>query len=81
MRHSKSVPQVSIQWDSLGPSAATWEDVQEIQESFSEFNLENKVALDGGSIVTCTGRNVEFDKEGKLVNQKSHVEHDPQVGD
>ena len=81
MHHSKSVPQVLIQWDSLGPSTATWEDVQEIQESFSEFNLENKVALDGGSIVTCTGRNVEFDKEGKLVNQKSHVEHDPQVGD
>lgn len=56
MRHSKSVPQVSIQWDSLGPSAATWEDVQEIQESFLEFNLKDKVVSWREEMLSCIRR-------------------------
>nr|KYP41515.1 hypothetical protein KK1_037100 [Cajanus cajan] len=73
MRHSKSIPQVLIQWDSLGPSSATWEDVKEIRESFPHFNLEDKVAFDGGSILTCAENVEERDKEGQVVMQKSHV--------
>nr|KYP54676.1 Retrovirus-related Pol polyprotein from transposon 17.6 [Cajanus cajan] len=78
MRNSKSIPQVLIQWDSLGSSAATWEDVKEIRESFPQFNLEDKVAFDGGSIVTCSGNVEERDKEGKVVTQRNHVASDPQ---
>nr|KYP41303.1 Transposon Ty3-G Gag-Pol polyprotein [Cajanus cajan] len=79
MRHSKPVPQILIQWGSLGPSTSTWEDVQEIQDSFPEFNLDDKVAFDGGSIITCTGRNDEVDKERKMVTQNKHVECDKQL--
>jgi len=53
MRHSYPVPQVLIQWDSLDVAAATWEDVDEIKDSFLEFNVEDRVLCNGGSIVMC----------------------------
>jgi len=73
MRQSHLVAQVLIQWDFLDNAIATWEDVLEIQQSFLEFNLEDKVACNGGSFVTCKSNDnnidVELDVESKTVTK------------
>lgn len=43
------VPQVLIEWQEGGKEGATWEDVLTIQEQFPDFNLEDKVDLEGES--------------------------------
>nr|KYP59123.1 hypothetical protein KK1_014552 [Cajanus cajan]KYP59152.1 hypothetical protein KK1_014583 [Cajanus cajan] len=82
MRQSQSIPQLLIQWDSLDVAAATWEDTAEIQESFPDFNHEDKVVCKGGSIVTCKKnvslRNAERSGEKKLVTPQDHVANDQQ---
>lgn len=39
--------QVLIQWDGLFPEDATWEDYMDIKATYPEFNLEDKVCLQG----------------------------------
>ncbi|WVZ16991.1 hypothetical protein V8G54_009973 [Vigna mungo] len=79
---SQPIPQILIQWESLDATAATWEDVAEIQESFPEFNLEDKVVFNGRSIVTGekneSQTNVELNVGDKSVIPENHMTGDPQ---
>jgi len=81
MRSSQPVLQVLIQWESLDLATTTWEDVDEIQDSFPEFNLKAKVVVSRGSIVTCKEKesqiNVELDVGNKLVIPQGHMSTDP----
>ena len=44
-----------IQWQGLSPLEATWEDVSYMKTEFPNFNLEDKVAFNGGGIDTNKG--------------------------
>jgi hypothetical protein len=62
------VPQVLIKWQDLDVSLATWEDKEEIIRTFPNFNLEDKVDANGGSIV----RN----EDGRLANDEVMIAND-----
>lgn len=47
----QKVHQVLIQWADRTVDEATWEDILTIKSQFPEFNLEDKVAVLGGSVV------------------------------
>lgn len=47
----QKVQQVLIQWADRTVDEATWEDILTIKSQFPEFNLEDKVAVLGGSVV------------------------------
>jgi hypothetical protein len=49
LRAQQSVDQVLIQWQGLSELEATWEDVSIMQTKYPDFNLEDKVTLDGVS--------------------------------
>jgi hypothetical protein len=44
-RHNKPVSQVLVQWDVTDLDDATWEDILDIQGSYPQFNLEDKVVF------------------------------------
>ena len=54
----QSVTQLLVWWQGLLPTDATWEDKVEFQRAYPDFNLEDKVVVDGGGIDTS-----EADKE------------------
>jgi hypothetical protein len=43
--------QVLVQWDQHTAAEATWEDVNDLQNKFPSYNLEDKVAFNGDGIV------------------------------
>jgi len=45
-----------------GFAESTWEDVEDLQSSYPEFNLEDKVDFQGEGIVTCQGGDMENNK-------------------
>nr|KYP54513.1 hypothetical protein KK1_000701 [Cajanus cajan] len=59
LRQSRQVPQVLIQCERSELQEAVWEDVDIMKESYPHFNLEDKVAFDGESIVTWSQNDVE----------------------
>lgn len=68
MHNTTLVPQVLIQWNSLDDDdSTTWEDVADITSHFPNFNLEDKVTVHGGSIVTCNKSRAKWEKQAKLV--------------
>ncbi|WVY98353.1 hypothetical protein V8G54_030504 [Vigna mungo] len=52
LRDLHQVPQHLVQWEGLDSDHATWEDQFTLQQAFRDFNLEGKVGLNGGGIVT-----------------------------
>jgi hypothetical protein len=71
------VPQVLIKWKNFDDSMATWEDRAEVLCTFPNFNLEDKVDVNGGSIV----RNIIEEPmigNDKSMTTKDHVATDPQ---
>ncbi|XP_073223389.1 uncharacterized protein [Cicer arietinum] len=49
-QQGEQVQQVLIQWQQKPAEEATWEDVNTIQNQFPEFNLKDKVELEGEGI-------------------------------
>ncbi|KAJ1415172.1 Chromo-like domain superfamily [Sesbania bispinosa] len=74
VRNGKEVEQLLIKWDTLSIADNSWEDLEAMQQSYPEFNLEDKVAVKEGSIVT----RVKDDSKmaGELVKQVGHVASD-----
>ncbi|WVY91245.1 hypothetical protein V8G54_036759 [Vigna mungo] len=56
LRGMNQVPQVLVQWEGLEVDNATWEDQSTLQQAFPNLNLEDKVGLNGGGIVTHVER-------------------------
>ncbi|AES65293.1 hypothetical protein MTR_2g037720 [Medicago truncatula] len=50
MRGTTSIPQVLITREGLDTTAATWEDKTEITLTYPNFNLDDKVTVNGGSL-------------------------------
>jgi len=46
----RGVRQVLIQWKGAPPSAASWEDLQEFQERYPSFQLEDELLVEGGEM-------------------------------
>jgi len=53
MRGTTSIPQVLIAREGLDTTAATWEDKVDIMLTYPNFNLDDKVTVNGGSLA-CT---------------------------
>lgn len=47
-RLARGVRQVLVQWKSESAASATWEDVEPFRAKYPEFQLEDKLLLDGG---------------------------------
>lgn len=52
----QQVPQKLVQWQGFENEQAIWEDTTTLQQAFLDFNLEDKVNLKGGGIVTRQNR-------------------------
>jgi len=83
LRGHLRIPQVLIHWQNTSQEDATWENVNDMEEAFPSFNLEDKVNSKGEGIVKNTkGREVlKKPKKGKKVNvelvkERGHVEDD-----
>lgn len=53
MRGTTSIPQVLIAREGLDTTAATWEDKADIMLTYPNFNLDDKVTVNRGSLA-CT---------------------------
>nr|KYP42427.1 hypothetical protein KK1_036173 [Cajanus cajan]KYP42432.1 hypothetical protein KK1_036178 [Cajanus cajan] len=52
LRGQQQIPQYLVQWEGLDAANATWEDHLTLQQAFPDLNLEDKVGLNEGGIVT-----------------------------
>ncbi|KAJ1418254.1 Chromo-like domain superfamily [Sesbania bispinosa] len=59
-RNSTEIQQVLVHWQSTEPNEATWEDLDDFQQAYPQFNLEDKVAVKG---VPC----LEYPEELNIV--------------
>ncbi|MCH80322.1 hypothetical protein A2U01_0001089 [Trifolium medium] len=81
-----TVPQVLIKWHNLDASLATWEDKADMMCGFPNFNLEDKVNANGGSIVrnvddvamTINDEPMIHDDEACIGSNSGHVVMQPQ---
>ena len=73
-RNDKEISQVQVQWNSFIQEDNSWEDVDEMQKSYPEFNLEDKVVVKGMSNVTRVKEGSE--KAGEFVKHHGHVSND-----
>ena len=55
------VDQVLVKWKDISKQEATWEDSEEMLQSYSNLNLEDKIALEGEGNVM--GENEELDDD------------------
>ena len=56
VKGSTLIPRVLIQWKGCSTTETTWEDVAEIQASYPQFNLEDKVPFKGeGNVMNLPG--------------------------
>lgn len=77
------VPEVLVQWDSLSKIESTWEDTKDFIKAYPDFNLEDKVIVDGDDIVMIENNvaieRVEWEEEvrgkDKLVKDPRHMAH------
>ncbi|WVZ26157.1 hypothetical protein V8G54_004701 [Vigna mungo] len=67
LRRSSRISQVLVHWAGLSETEATWEDLKDFVQAYPDFNLEDKVNLDGQGIVTSGNKWVtartEWEKE------------------
>lgn len=83
LRKSNMVPEVLVQWDSLSKIESTWEDTKDFIKAYPDFNLEDKVIVDGDDIVMIENNvaieRVEWEEEvrgkDKLVKDPRHMAH------
>ncbi|KAJ1398081.1 Chromo-like domain superfamily [Sesbania bispinosa] len=52
LRGNQPIQQHLVKWEGLEDSHATWEDHTTLKEAYPDFNLEDKVVLNGGGTVT-----------------------------
>jgi hypothetical protein len=62
-----SAPQVLIKWQGLDASVATWEDKSEMREHYPNFNLEDNIVVNGGSIVRESTMDPIIDEEIPII--------------
>lgn len=55
------IPQVLVQWLGLAPEDTFWEDVSTLEPQFPSLNLEDKVSLEEGSIVTRANKQAKLE--------------------
>ncbi|KAJ1399119.1 Ribonuclease H-like superfamily [Sesbania bispinosa] len=78
-RNSTKIQQVLVHWQSTEPNEATWEDLDDFQQAYPQFNLEDKVVVKGKGIVTS--RMEKPDCAGNSVERIRQMEEDPQKKD
>ena len=57
---SSFIPQVLVQWENTTPAEATWENFNEMLDSFPNLNLEDKVVINGDGIAMNENREITF---------------------
>ncbi|GAU35592.1 hypothetical protein TSUD_295280 [Trifolium subterraneum] len=70
------VPQVLVKWQDIDESLATWEDKKEILENYPNFNLEDKIVFNGGSIVREPSTWPMNDENMPIIRVEPHAEND-----
>jgi hypothetical protein len=70
------VSQVLIKWKDLDESLATWEDKHEILSCYPNFNLEDKIAVIGGSIVREPIIEPRINENISSTSVEPHAEND-----
>jgi len=77
LQQDQEVPQILVKWMNLPTSEATWEGMEDFKMSFPNFNLEDKINFNGGSIV------MKGDKENITTTeshvQQGHLAKDPHI--
>ena len=64
--------QVLVEWKGIPLSSATWEDENSLVVAYPEFNLEDKVEVEGGNIDMSSGQNSGFgEQSGTWENNDS----------
>jgi hypothetical protein len=58
---------VLIKWQGLDASVATWEDKSEMREHYPNFNLEDNIVVNGGSIVRESTMDPIIDEEIPII--------------
>jgi hypothetical protein len=58
---------VLIKWQGLESSVATWEDKSEMREHYPNFNLEDNIVVNGGSIVRESIMDPIIDEEIPII--------------
>jgi transposase InsO family protein len=51
-RGNAAIPQIKVQWSSLSPDSATWEDYQVLRQRFPDASIWNGASTQGGESVT-----------------------------
>ena len=72
-RDNEDVQQVLVQWHGMSTVEATWEDVTYLQQEFPDFDLEDKVAFNGGGI------DMNEEVNGEEVQEVDEVRREVQV--
>ena len=76
IKGSQQVQQHLIQWEGMDESQSTWEHHSALQKAYPDFNLEDKVVLNGGGIVSKSVRaGVKWAENG--MTEDGHVAVDP----
>nr|KYP65393.1 hypothetical protein KK1_011626 [Cajanus cajan] len=74
LKGEQLIPQVLVQWSGQEVSEATWENAEDMSHLYPNFNLEDKVIFNGGSIVMGPEENIPLQAENdKLVIEEGHV--------
>ncbi|PNX64913.1 hypothetical protein L195_g054267 [Trifolium pratense] len=70
IKGNQTVHQVLIQWDQHAVSEATWEAIDDLQQKFPSFNLEDKVNFNGEGIVMKPQREEGLEAANESANQR-----------
>lgn len=82
LRNDQPVKQVLVHWEGMPESAATWEDWLPLARDYPFLNLEDKVIVNGGSVVRDTGDQHGIAKLAhESVRKEGHVAGDPPIQD
>jgi hypothetical protein len=69
-QQGENIKQVLMHWKGKTVEEATWEDELMIRSQFPNFNLEDKVTVEGGSVVTTP--NDEANPHQQMIHQRAH---------
>jgi hypothetical protein len=67
---SNIIPQVLVQWENTTPAEATWEDFNEMLDSFPNLNLEDKVVINGDGIAMKENRESATSANPKVTGHR-----------
>jgi hypothetical protein len=70
------VPQVLVKWQNLDDTLATWEDKIEMLHNYPNFNLEDKIVVNGGSIVREPSIRPMINENMPIIEEGPHAEND-----